>query len=65
VAVLAALGLHTAGTSGDWALLNYLWLHRERRILTYDDAELGETYFFERIDRGPTPSDRNQGSILQ
>jgi hypothetical protein len=60
VAVLAALGLHTAGTSGDWALMNYLWVHRGRQVLTYDDAELGATYFFERIDRGPPSPDPNQ-----
>lgn len=43
---LAVLLWHTAGVSGDWALMNYYWLHRDREIYTYDDQ--GKSYFFAR-----------------
>ena len=38
--------LHTAGTSGDVAMLNYLWLHRHRAVFTYDDADARRSYFY-------------------
>jgi hypothetical protein len=43
---LAVLLVHTSGTSGDWALLNYVWLHRGTQLYTYDDAERHKTYFY-------------------
>lgn len=43
---LTSLLLHIAGTSGDWAMLNYYWLHRDRVIYTYDDADTGMSYFY-------------------
>ena len=43
---LTVLLWHTAGVSGDWALLNYYWLHRQREIYTYDEG--GKSYFFAR-----------------
>ncbi len=42
---LAALLLHIGGTSGDFALLNFLWVHRDRMLYTYDDADLQISYF--------------------
>lgn len=37
---------HLHGTAGDWALLNFVWLHRARGFWTYDDAAAGKSYFF-------------------
>ncbi|HUP60620.1 MAG TPA: DUF3267 domain-containing protein [Thermoanaerobaculia bacterium] len=39
---------HLHGSSGDWALLNFVWLHRERGFWTFDDAVSGTSYFFGR-----------------
>jgi hypothetical protein len=44
---LTILLWHTAGVSGDWALMNYYWLNRQREIFTYDED--GWSYFFERV----------------
>jgi hypothetical protein len=44
--LLSALMWHTAGTSGDCALLNYLWLHRDEEVYTYDDAQSRMSYFY-------------------
>ncbi|HUP45428.1 MAG TPA: DUF3267 domain-containing protein [Thermoanaerobaculia bacterium] len=46
---LTLLLWHTAGVSGDWALLNYYWLHRDREIYTYDEG--GSSYFYARGGR--------------
>ena len=43
---LTVLFWHTAGVSGDWALMNYYWLNRDREIYTWDDA--GRSYFYAR-----------------
>jgi hypothetical protein len=43
VAWLTVLLWHTAGVSGDWALLNYYWLNRNRELYTFDAA--GVSYF--------------------
>lgn len=37
---------HLHGCAGDWSLLNFIWLHRERGFWTYDDAVEGKSYFF-------------------
>lgn len=46
--LIVGLLLHIGGTSGDWSLLNYLWQHRERELLTYDDATTQISYFYAR-----------------
>ncbi len=43
---LTLLLWHTAGVSGDWALLNYYWLNRRREIFTFDED--GVSYFYAR-----------------
>ena len=43
---LTVLLWHTAGVSGDWALMNYYWLHRHREISTWDED--GRSYFYAR-----------------
>ena len=45
--LLMVLLLHQTGTSGDWALLNYFYLH-PGEVYTYDDAPSHYTYFFQR-----------------
>jgi len=46
VPLLFVLLLHLHGCAGDWSLLNFVWLHRERGFWTYDDAVSGKSYFF-------------------
>lgn len=50
VSVLAAtlLVLHTSACAGDLAMLNFLWHHRDREVVTFDDAEQDMTYFYSR-----------------
>ena len=45
--LLAVLMIHTAGTSGDFALLNFLWWHRGAEVYNYDDAINQVTYFYQ------------------
>lgn len=44
----AVLLFHTAGTSGDWALINYLWLERGHEVYTFDDVVAQKTFFYAR-----------------
>lgn len=46
VYLLCVLLWHLHGAAGDWALINFVWLHRERGFWTYDDAQ--ESYFYGR-----------------
>jgi hypothetical protein len=39
---------HLHGAIGDWSLLNFIWLHRQRGFWTFDDADLGRSYFYGR-----------------
>lgn len=43
------LFVHATMCAGDFALLNFFWLHRNKKILTWDDAEKKTTYFVEEI----------------
>ncbi len=43
---LTLLALHTSAAMGDIALVNYFYLNRGRRLWTYDDADLRETYIY-------------------
>ena len=47
--LLVLLLIHTAGTSGDFAMLNFLWLNRREEVYTYDDAGEQKSYFYRRI----------------
>jgi hypothetical protein len=49
--LLGVLLLHTAATSGDCAMLNYLWLNRRQDIYTFDDATEKRSYFYARVER--------------
>ena len=46
--LVGVLLIHTAGTSGDFAMLNYLWLNRHQEVFTYDDAISHTSYFYGR-----------------
>lgn len=50
---LASLLLHIGGTTGDFALLNFLWVHRDRDLYTYDDADAQISYFHAARTRNP------------
>jgi hypothetical protein len=40
---------HTTMCAGDFALLNFLWLNRRKKIYTWDDADQKMAYFYEEI----------------
>lgn len=46
--LLFVLLWHLHGASGDWALLNFCWLHRGGELWTYDDADGAESFFLTR-----------------
>lgn len=41
--------IHISMAGGDWALLNYLWIHRRHDLYTYDTPSGGHSYFYEQI----------------
>lgn len=40
---------HTTMCAGDFAMLNFYWLNKKKKIYTWDDADLKEAYFYEEI----------------
>lgn len=48
VFLLCVLLWHIHGSMGDWSLLNFIWIHRDRGFWTFDDAEAGKSYFYGR-----------------
>jgi hypothetical protein len=44
------LFVHTTMCAGDFALLNFYHLNRNKKIYTWDDADKKEAYFFEKTD---------------
>jgi hypothetical protein len=47
--VLGALLMHTGACSGDFALINYFYIHRQRQLYTYDEVQNEITYIVEQI----------------
>lgn len=45
--LFCALFMHTTMCAGDFALINYYWLNRKKKIITWDDADRREAYFYE------------------
>lgn len=43
------LFFHSTMCAGDFALLNFYYLNRKKKIYTWDDADLKEAYFYEEI----------------
>jgi hypothetical protein len=48
--LLGVLLIHVGGTSGDWAILNFFWVNRDKNVYTYDDADKRKSYFFQKIN---------------
>jgi hypothetical protein len=46
--LLGVLLIHVGGTSGDWAILNFFWVNRDKNVYTYDDADKRKSYFFQK-----------------
>ncbi len=40
---------HTTMCAGDFALLNFYFSRRNRKIFTWDDADMQEAYFYEKL----------------
>lgn len=43
------LFIHATMCAGDFALLNFYFINRKKKIYTWDDADRKEAYFFEKI----------------
>jgi hypothetical protein len=43
------LFIHATMCAGDFALLNYYWLNRNKKIYTWDDADKKVAYFYEKL----------------
>jgi hypothetical protein len=54
VFILFVLLWHLHGCAGDWGLLNFVWLTRDRGFWTYDDAVTGKSFFFGRAALRPS-----------
>ena len=44
------LFIHTTICAGDFAMLNFYWLNRNKKIYTWDDADEKIAYFYEEMD---------------
>jgi ABC-type branched-subunit amino acid transport system permease subunit len=42
--------VHATMCAGDFALMNYYWLNKKKKIYTWDDAEQKMAYFYEAIE---------------
>ena len=47
--ILCTLFMHTTMCAGDFALINFYWTNRHKKIITWDDADRKESYFYEEI----------------
>jgi hypothetical protein len=43
------LFVHTTMCAGDFAMLNFYWLNKKKKIYTWDDADQKMAYFYEEI----------------
>lgn len=43
------LFVHITMCAGDFALMNFLWINRKKKIFTWDDADQKMAYFYEEI----------------
>ncbi|HDZ41586.1 MAG TPA: DUF3267 domain-containing protein [Bacteroidetes bacterium] len=48
--LLCTLFMHTTMSAGDFALINFYWTNRDRKIVTWDDADRKESYFYEETN---------------
>ncbi|MEO8028299.1 MAG: DUF3267 domain-containing protein [Bryobacteraceae bacterium] len=54
--ILSALFVHIGFTSGDFALINFFYVHRQRQPATYDDMDAEASYFFVREPGDAVPT---------
>ncbi len=47
--ILCTLFMHTTMCAGDFALINFYWTNRDKKIITWDDADRKESYFYEEM----------------
>lgn len=47
--LMGILFMHTGACGGDFALISFLYEHRGRQVLTYDDMSEGKSYFYAGI----------------
>lgn len=45
--ILCTLFMHTTMSAGDFALVNFYWTNRDKKIITWDDVNRKESYFYE------------------
>jgi hypothetical protein len=43
------LFVHTTMCAGDFAMLNFYWLNKKKKIYTWDDADQKMAYFYEKL----------------
>jgi len=43
------LFVHTTMCAGDFAMLNFFWINRKKKIYTWDDADEKAAYFYEEL----------------
>ena len=41
--------IHTTMCTGDFAMLNFYWLNKKKKIYTWDDADQKVAYFYEEL----------------
>lgn len=49
ITILGILICHTAMCSGDFGLLSYFEYHKDKEVVTYDNVEEKNCYFYGRI----------------
>lgn len=47
--LMCTLFMHTTMCAGDFSLINFYWINRDKKIITWDDADRKEAYFYEEI----------------
>jgi len=48
--MISCLFVHTTMCAGDLAMINFLYLNRGKYLVTWDDTELKEAYFYEKVE---------------
>lgn len=47
--IMCTLFMHTTMCAGDFALINFYWINRDKKIITWDDTNRKESYFYEEL----------------
>ena len=54
VLIAGLLCFHTLSCIGDIAIINFLWVHRDEAVFSYDDLKVHKSYFYARLENLPT-----------